>query len=541
MPPTYRVDLKYKPTPTKQSRFRHPHNHPTGDPTLSILHPSSLLMTSTTVYPSHSSSVYVDLYHNNDSTYWSSHHQSSSSSSQPTQQDKSCSAKPSQRTTTSPHPQQQVPIPKSFAQSLREEEDRFLCLFPGAISPCGLGHSVYNCECEGYLLHWYRQLLNNPALEFLPTIDVDMSSFSSGSFSVPTSFHDLTNSLAASQHSELRPQVIAMANATQDADVVMIENDGQNWVESKADENVVYEHPTQHESVAFNYGSASLSESEVHSNLVSSQSLAQSTPSDVYLSQHEHYGTSYAASSPHDSEYNTPSPSVGYQSPPQVFQAPYSPYASQSPYASNDPEYHYEDGQPPLEQLTSGNWSMHVQTTAQRLLAPAPSYLPATSLEQHDTCLESSPSHAHAHAHTHSSIGSKARRQSAQASPSPHSHLHNSPSKHNSLRHATNWSHRHRRSPSPILQMNPGLHAKRSDKKPHLACLFCRGRKIACGPPPPGSKDKTCNQCQRRSLKCEYPSESRRGMRKKKAPALSLNLSASAPKVVIKTIKSETH
>ncbi|KAF8877622.1 hypothetical protein BD779DRAFT_1448421, partial [Infundibulicybe gibba] len=50
-------------------------------------------------------------------------------------------------------------------------------------------------------------------------------------------------------------------------------------------------------------------------------------------------------------------------------------------------------------------------------------------------------------------------------------------------------------------------------KPPKLACLFCRGRKIACGPPRLGSK--TCNQCQRRSLMCEYPLESRRGMRKK--------------------------
>lgn len=29
-------------------------------------------------------------------------------------------------------------------------------------------------------------------------------------------------------------------------------------------------------------------------------------------------------------------------------------------------------------------------------------------------------------------------------------------------------------------------------KKLPLACLFCRGRKIACGPPIPGSKDNTC-------------------------------------------------
>ncbi|EPQ57139.1 hypothetical protein GLOTRDRAFT_127510 [Gloeophyllum trabeum ATCC 11539] len=53
------------------------------------------------------------------------------------------------------------------------------------------------------------------------------------------------------------------------------------------------------------------------------------------------------------------------------------------------------------------------------------------------------------------------------------------------------------------------------EKKPVLACLFCRGRKIACGPPSPGSKDKTCNQCARRHLKCIYPTESRRGQRKR--------------------------
>ncbi|KAG6900532.1 hypothetical protein C0995_003552 [Termitomyces sp. Mi166 len=50
--------------------------------------------------------------------------------------------------------------------------------------------------------------------------------------------------------------------------------------------------------------------------------------------------------------------------------------------------------------------------------------------------------------------------------------------------------------------------------KPIMACLFCRGRKIACGPPPKGSNDPTCNQCARRGLECEYPSINRRGMRK---------------------------
>lgn len=78
----------------------------------------------------------------------------------------------------------------------------------------------------------------------------------------------------------------------------------------------------------------------------------------------------------------------------------------------------------------------------------------------------------------------------------------------------------YQRSPSPrgALRISPPPHPKRSmDKKPALACLFCRGRKIACGPPVPGSKDKTCNQCARRHLKCEYPLESRRGMRKRRS------------------------
>ncbi|KAJ7856445.1 hypothetical protein B0H14DRAFT_2752719 [Mycena olivaceomarginata] len=49
-------------------------------------------------------------------------------------------------------------------------------------------------------------------------------------------------------------------------------------------------------------------------------------------------------------------------------------------------------------------------------------------------------------------------------------------------------------------------------RKPGLACLFCRGRSIACTP----STGWSCSQCLRRGLECEYPAESRRGMRKRK-------------------------
>ncbi|KAF8843052.1 hypothetical protein BDN67DRAFT_256460 [Paxillus ammoniavirescens] len=109
---------------------------------------------------------------------------------------------------------------------------------------------------------------------------------------------------------------------------------------------------------------------------------------------------------------------------------------------------------------------------------------------------------------------------------------------------ASSYGHSRRRrsrSPSPRSQhrMSPIPHSRRSlDKKPALACLFCRGRKIACGPPIPGSKDKTCNQCARRHLKCEYPLESRRGMRKRRsliprATSATPEISPDGPKINI--------
>ncbi|PCH35855.1 hypothetical protein WOLCODRAFT_166519 [Wolfiporia cocos MD-104 SS10] len=69
--------------------------------------------------------------------------------------------------------------------------------------------------------------------------------------------------------------------------------------------------------------------------------------------------------------------------------------------------------------------------------------------------------------------------------------------------------------PLPAEQRPPVI-VEDSPKRPlTLACFFCRKRKIACGSPPPGRKDRTCNQCARRNLKCVYPEASRRGMRPK--------------------------
>ncbi|KAK7059104.1 hypothetical protein VNI00_001729 [Paramarasmius palmivorus] len=81
--------------------------------------------------------------------------------------------------------------------------------------------------------------------------------------------------------------------------------------------------------------------------------------------------------------------------------------------------------------------------------------------------------------------------------------------------------------PKPNLPQPPKVKRRASTpqtaekKSLALACFFCRGRKIACGPQDPNSPDRTCGQCHRRSLKCEYPTESRRGMRKRKTPVVT--------------------
>ncbi|KAH8080678.1 hypothetical protein BXZ70DRAFT_901342 [Cristinia sonorae] len=65
-----------------------------------------------------------------------------------------------------------------------------------------------------------------------------------------------------------------------------------------------------------------------------------------------------------------------------------------------------------------------------------------------------------------------------------------------------------------IFKLNTPPEVKeKPKKKPILACLFCRERKIACGQPLPGSVK--CNQCARRGLDCEFPKESRRGQHKR--------------------------
>ncbi|KAJ7208529.1 hypothetical protein GGX14DRAFT_566750 [Mycena pura] len=72
-----------------------------------------------------------------------------------------------------------------------------------------------------------------------------------------------------------------------------------------------------------------------------------------------------------------------------------------------------------------------------------------------------------------------------------------------------------------LREFSPARADRPRGRKP-LACLFCRGRKIACRPPPDDgvtearSRDgmKMCDQCSRRGRAiCSYPVRSRRGLR----------------------------
>ncbi|KAJ7458599.1 hypothetical protein FB451DRAFT_1406352 [Mycena latifolia] len=76
--------------------------------------------------------------------------------------------------------------------------------------------------------------------------------------------------------------------------------------------------------------------------------------------------------------------------------------------------------------------------------------------------------------------------------------------------YTSHTAHRPAHPPASALKFTEARNDGRS-KRQALACFFCRKRKIACGGPPKGSADQTCNQCTRRGVECGYPTESKRG------------------------------
>ncbi|KAN0124190.1 hypothetical protein V8E52_001839 [Russula decolorans] len=63
----------------------------------------------------------------------------------------------------------------------------------------------------------------------------------------------------------------------------------------------------------------------------------------------------------------------------------------------------------------------------------------------------------------------------------------------------------------------PLLGRKRPVLRAKLACIFCRRRKIQCRPLPGDHLGSTCQQCAKRSRKCEYPEMTWRGRGKRRS------------------------
>jgi hypothetical protein len=143
---------------------------------------------------------------------------------------------------------------------------------------------------------------------------------------------------------------------------------------------------------------------------------------------------------------------------------------------------------PPPAQPTSGSHEFQSYSSPDSMMSPCSPHTPAfMSISHRDTSEVSMkvPSQSYMFIDVESSTPFIHTNQQ-------HYHSQNDSPSHT---HCESTESPRQRSPSPrgALRISPSPHPKRSmDKKPALACLFCRGRKIACGPPVPGSKDRTC-------------------------------------------------
>ena len=179
-------------------------------------------------------------------------------------------------------------------------------------------------------------------------------------------------------------------------------------------------------------------------------------------------------------------------------QEPDGPLMDHLPYEQVDDNLHISDGQP--EAPTRSSSCQHVSDTAEpltqnaqepsdnsplasRSVAPLPSLTVAIPPAARTTEQAEQPS-----PHTPSTSRSQ-----------PHSPCSPRPSKN----HAQRVLARQHRSPSPRMTLRPPSRTsmritplpgtkRQLERKPPLACLFCRARKIACGAPAPGSTDRTC-------------------------------------------------
>ncbi|TFK74277.1 hypothetical protein BDN72DRAFT_833609 [Pluteus cervinus] len=406
-------------------------------------------------------------------------------------------------------PANSVPL-SQFQKSLREQDERFYSVFPEARPAANqwmLAQYQFNEIWDGVGFHFAPPELPSTSMDATePTPSPVVSSYPNeppAPVTVPFS------SLHYNYNFNFVPHG-SVTNATQDTEMSATDP-YQTWgnpVQSPVD--------VKPEAYDQQYGDASSPYNSFSSSSIEAAIEQHPTPHQEThsLVSKENY-TTHLPDPASPEEADSPS-SLQAASPPQDL-----PFATTSDRHFLEEQHTYES--PKAED----DWSILPAASQHRQLAPAPSYTLEGSLEPVPSTSKS-PLQRHSGVHRHERRHSSARL----VSPPPHNHHRCTTPK--QLGRSSTWTMHRNRSSSPSLQLSPDSPTRRAqEKKPPLACLFCRGRKIACGPPIPGSKDKTCNQCQRRSLKCEYPSESRRGMRKKKA-----NVNSSGPKVTVKSSKS---
>ncbi|TFK64690.1 hypothetical protein BDN72DRAFT_861199 [Pluteus cervinus] len=145
-------------------------------------------------------------------------------------------------------------------------------------------------------------------------------------------------------------------------------------------------------------------------------------------------------------------------------------------------------------------------------LAPASRYTLGSALEQSIPFRSSSSDQHHGGIHQHEQHGD--------------AHLVASPPRHDvvteQIVHPSQSVPPHpspTRAPLPQQDRSRGAQWREDNRKrvvPHIACNFCRGRKVACEFPDPESEDSRCRRCQIRNQPCETVRETRRGFRKAK-------------------------
>ncbi|PPQ83127.1 hypothetical protein CVT24_002469, partial [Panaeolus cyanescens] len=170
-------------------------------------------------------------------------------------------------------------------------------------------------------------------------------------------------------------------------------------------------------------------------------------------------------------------------------------------YSSQSTENNDYLEQSHYQQIPSSTAPLFSQPSPQQPHVDSPAEYPTSPQSDYDDYHSSSvpsPYHATSGTHTdniHPQVHSPEAAPSPQSPPSSHySPSISQPDASKASARAMSWSGPTRPASPRSMRLSPLPLKRPLEKKPPLACLFCRGRKIACGPPlPVNVNDALCN------------------------------------------------